>query len=164
MSLAYDWRVYGSIIAMALILLMILVPTEATKTKRAEATLRRKRQLDCVGATPMTYAKLGINGVTARRGDTATIVTNTSNKLELVFDGISSGHYSETIFVCLSGEGVVTQYSTEALAQAAYKKGDYGIVAITMSPGTISQRSIVPEIIHESNAFSLEFSFRVIGK
>lgn len=162
--LEMDWRVLASLALIALILYWSFVPTKAKRKELFEQMQRKQRQAKYIEPSLRTYTQLMITGMTARRGDTSILLTNLSGMPTVNFDGIAQGVYSETVYIRLTGDGEVQQYPTETLVQNAYTKGDYGLVALTMSPGNITQRNIVPEIIHPSNAFNLEFIFRVNPK
>lgn len=161
--LELDWRVWASLALIGLILYWAFVPPKAKRKELFEQMKRKQKRAERIETRPKTYTQLMITGLTARRGDSVIMLTSGGTNT-LTFDGIAQGHYSETVYVVVSGEGEIKQHTTETLAQNDYKKGDYGILAVTMSPGTITQRNIVPEIIHSSNAFQLEFSARVNPK
>lgn len=162
--LGLEWRVWASLGLVLIILYFAFVPSKGKRTEYFEQLKRQKRRDERNQARPKTYASLAVTGITARRGDSATLVINDFSKVIIAFNGIAQGHYSETVYIVVTGDGEVKQHSTESLAQSDYKKGDYGILALTMAPGAITQRSIVPEIVHKDNAFALEFSVRVSAK
>lgn len=159
-----DWQAWGSIALVLLILYYSFVPPKGKRIEYFEQIKRQKRLDERNQARPKTYTALALTGITARRGDSTTLVINDFSKVSVNFNGIAQGHYSETVYIVVTGDGEVKQHSTESLAQSDYKKGDYGILALTMAPGAITQRNIVPEIIHKDNAFDLEFSVRVSAK
>lgn len=165
MIFGLDWRVVASIVVILFIVWMIVVPSEAQRTRRKERQEQLKRKKARGATTPLTYPKLSITGITARRAVTTTLITNVSGSTQLNFNGIASGNYSETIYVRLSGEGELTQFNTETAAQAAYVRGDYGILAVTMSPGVVTQRNVVPTNLPIGvEPFNIEFSVMVIAK
>lgn len=165
MIFGVDWRVVASIVLILVILWMFAVPSETQRKRRKELQEQLKRKRARTGPGPLTYPKLIITGITARRGDTTTLITNMTGKTTLDFNGIASGNYSETIYVRLSGDGAVTQFNAEASARSTYERGDYGLLAITMSPGVVTQRNIIPENLPFGvEPFQLEFSVMVNAK
>lgn len=162
--LELEWRVWASLGLLLVILYFAFVPTKGKRVEFFEQAKRQKRRDERDKARPKTYTSLAVTGITARRGDSTTLVINDFSKVIVEFPGIAQGHYSETIYIVVTGDGAVKRHNTESLAQADYNKGDYGIMALTMSPGTITQRNIVPLVIHKDNAFDLEFSVRVSAK
>ncbi len=159
-----DWRVWASLALVLIILYMLIIPNKAKRAEYFEQQKRQKRHADRVQARPKTYPLIQVTSLTARRGDTVTVVTMDGQNNLIAFGGIAEGHYSETVFLVVTGEGEIKQFPNEVLAQNAYQKGDYGILAVTMAPGIIGQRSIVPEVIHPDNAYTMEFSARVSAK
>lgn len=159
-----EWKALASIVLILVILYYAFVPSKGKRVEYFEQLKRQKRRDERNQARPKTYTSLSVLGITARRGDSTTLVINDFSKVAVDFTGIAQGHYSETVYIVVTGDGEVKQHSTESLAQSDYKKGDYGILALTMAPGAITQRNIVPEIIHKDNAFDLEFSVQVSAK
>jgi len=157
----FDWRVLGSIALTLVIVYFAFVPFKGKRTEFFRQQKRNKRLEDHNKARPKTYTALTVLGITARRGDSVTLIIADFSKVILTFNGIAQGNYSETIYLVVTGDGGVKQHTNEVLARSDYTKGDYGIVAVTMAPGAITQRSIVPDTVHKDNAFDLEFSVRV---
>jgi len=159
-----NWQAYGSLVVLFLILYMVFVPNAAMREKRAQAAKLKKRREANGIAQPRTFSSIQVTGITARR-DQSTIALTTMGADDIIeFEGISKGNYSETVYVVVDGQGNLKKHHTEVLAQGSYRKGDWGILAVTMSPGNVTQRSIVPQVIHESNAFKLELSIVVNPK
>lgn len=162
MSPEFDWRVYGSILMIIIIGILFLIPSKASRENKL--LLQKQEARKAANNSNDIITSVGIMDVRATRGNSVTIITNPTGERTIEFKGIVSGHYSETVYLHLDGKGVITTYRTEALAQSAFKKGDYGILAVTRSPGVLIQRHIVPEIVHSDNAFSLELSLQRITK
>ncbi|ABY63206.1 hypothetical protein ST201phi2-1p381 [Pseudomonas phage 201phi2-1] len=159
-----DWRVYASLGLVFLILYMLVVPPKAAREKLVVQAKRKKRNAENGIVEPKTYTSIKITGITARRGDSTVYLTALGGNDTITFEGIAKGNYSETAYVLIDGQGQMKQHPTEVLVQNEYRKGDWGILAVTMSPGNVTQRSIVPGVIHESNAFKIELSMHVNPK
>lgn len=154
-----------SLLLLAAIVWMWLNPTEAMRQRRTERQkqISRKKAHKAKQDAGEIAPIIGINSVTAMRGDSTHHLTRIMNHV-INFPGIEKGYFSETVYVVVNGHGVLTQFTTEVAAQNAYQKGDYGISAITMSKGVLQTRDIKPDIIHEDNVFKLIFGMVLSSK
>lgn len=159
-----DWRVIGSSLLLVWIFYMLMVPTRSMIEKRKKLSISNNKRVSSSIKQNLVFQHLIVTGVNIRRHTTFTTLTNTNNQYYVSFNMVSTGQHSETIYVLVSSNGIITQFPTEILAQKSYVEGDYGIIAITMEPGVIHQRSIVPDGIDKANSFTIELSLMVLSK
>lgn len=141
----------------AFILFMFFVPNRRIREERRAVWEIEKRR-NPRGNSRTASEVIGIHGIMAHRGESTTFLTDIEAQL-VHFIGITKGYFSDTVFLVVTGDGKITQFDNEVLAQNAFKKGDYGITAMTMSDGKLTTRDIVPDVIHEDNAYRLQYSF-----
>lgn len=152
-----EYKVVLSGLLVVAILWMFFVPSKQLRTqmqKDYELKQKRKNRI----SERATHEALGITGIMAHRGESTTFLTNIKPYVVL-FAGIAKGFFSDTVFIVVNDTGEVKQYATEVLAQNAFKKGDYGITALTMSDGIVTTRNVVPDTVHETNSFRLQYNF-----
>lgn len=151
-----EWQAYGSLVAIIFIGFMLIVPSRrARKQFKYNQSVRSRKVEFKAKQSPVSLAPvIGVNGITAMRGDSTHHLTGIK-PIVIFFPGIEKGFFSETVYVVVDINGNITQHSTEDQAQNTYKKGDYGISAITMSKGLIQTRDIKPNTVHADNAFKL---------
>lgn len=159
-----DWLVIVSTFLVISILYMLANPVRTTKVRQKIPATGNDHSVTNGQVCSGTYSLVAITGVYLRRNNTVIALTSIQNQTNLDFIGIRKGDASETVYVLVAKDGVITQFSTVVQAQRAYVKGDYGIVAVTMSSGAIHQRSIVPDTIDSENSYNVEFSLAVASK
>lgn len=152
-----EYKVGLSVLFLLAILWMLFVPSKQLRVQmQKDYELKQKRQNRISERT--VHEALGITGIMAHRGESTTFLTDIKPYVVL-FAGIAKGFFSDTVFIVVDGDGKVQQFTTEVLAQNAFKKGDYGITALTMSDGIVTTRNVVPDTVHETNSFRLQYNF-----
>lgn len=161
-----NWEAVGSVVMILVIAYMLLVPTKAERLRRLEAKKIKDRKAIIAArdkGNSKIYDTLVVVTASAERGTSTTYMTLNGNNL-ITFDGITKGFFSETVYVVLTGDAEIQQYHTEAQAQSQFQLGDYGIVAVTVSKGTVQVRQIHPEKLDESLSYTLGLSLTPITR
>lgn len=156
-TMQINWAIVPSLLALAAIFYMLLVPNKAMRERmRNDLNLADRK-------TARQYRRkvsemIGISAISYERGEITGFVTNLTPKVVL-FDGIIKGDYSQTLFLTVSSDGQVVVNTTEAEAQSVYQKGDFGIASVTMTDGSIQFRDILPNGVDPKNLLKLRFNF-----
>lgn len=156
-----DWGVVLGLGVIAYIIYALTVPTKG-HIKRLQEERDQQQQRDARKVQRNVSRAIAIASVAYDRGPIHGFVTSVK-PASVIFEGIAKGDYSETRFLHVSADGIITHYLTEDEAQAKYTVGDFGLSAVTMTEGLIQFRNIVPKAIDPKNAYNLKFTFSLIS-
>lgn len=152
-----NWMVIACVILVLYIVWAFVVPPKAVRDRFAQEDLLKLKK------DARTYVRdvvkgIAINATHYERGHTSGILTKRTPQL-FIFNGIIRGDFSETVYMNIDQDGIIKEYETDIAAKAAFKAGDYGIVALTVSEGQIRFRDVCPPGVDARDMFKVRFNF-----
>lgn len=152
----------GSIFLIGLILYWGFVPPKS-KRKQMIADLNLQEKQTARQYKRITYPVMMVDAASYDRDDMVGYLTCFKPTV-IMFDQIMRGDYQQTVYCVLDFNGGLTTYPTNALAQAAYKRGDYGMVSICMTDGRVQFQDILPEGEDPKNLIRVRLDFKLASK